>query len=167
MLDKKFLTVYGVFDANTQQILQGYQNTIKTHKLQSSHTEIPYHISFGSFAVCDVDALIGAVNNFCNKEYTFTVNLTSVEQFGTKVVYLKPQINNNISKLHSLFNSNYANGYDYVPHVTMFMSNGFDVVKVTNLLTEIFLPFSGEITELHIGEFFPPKLVYSKKLLRP
>ena len=49
----------------------------------------------------------------------------------------------------------------------MFMGNSFDVIKVTNLLTEIFLPFSGEITELHIGEFFPPKLVYSKKLLRP
>ena len=109
MSDKKFLTVYGIFDANTQQILQDYQNTIKTHKLQSSHSEIPYHISFGSFAVCDVDALIGAVKNFCSKEFTFAVRLTSVEQFSAKVVYLKPQINNNISKLHSIFNNNYAN----------------------------------------------------------
>ena len=79
-------------------------------------------------------------------------------------VKVRPARNMILKALHEKFDCNYANGFDWHPHATMFCGQAEHVERAKALLNEKFAPFTAQITGIQMGEFFPTKMIIAKDL---
>lgn len=157
---EKFLTIYAVFDDETQSQLKDWQSAILQSGLQGSQSmDIPFHISLGSFSVENKEKLIVLLQNACAKYSSFTVDLLSIKKFNNRVLYIEPSVPSELINLHCIFDSNYADGLPYVPHTTIFIGNDNEVAISENILLQCFSPIKATVTEIHLCEFFPAKFI--------
>lgn len=169
-MQEKFLTVYAVFDDDTQAILHSWQDKISESGLVATYSnDIPFftfHISLGSFAVDCEKALKERLSDVCGRFAPFEIELNSIQTFGSRVLYLEPSESRNLMQLHDIFDSNYADGLPYVPHATMFIGNDEDMPCAKQILTACFKPIRATITEIYLSEFFPMRFIASYKLTK-
>ena len=161
----KFLTVYAVFDDKTQIKLKEWQDKVLSSGLRGSQTmDIPFHISLGSFPTEQKDALIEQMRNVTKTHLSFAVTLSSVQTFANKVLYIAPDASSDITSLHNMFDCNFADGLEFVPHVTIFIGTECDTSKAKQILTTCFEPLQATVTEIHLSEFFPSNFIACQKL---
>ncbi|MBQ3494235.1 MAG: 2'-5' RNA ligase [Clostridia bacterium] len=160
MKKEKFLTVFAVLDNKTQQYLKSLQNQILKLGHKGTQTmDIPFHISLGSFPVSDQNFLVDKVKKITTQIPKFEIKLNSVNHFSNKVLFIEPETNPDLLKLHNNFDNNYADGFPWHAHITIFCGPEENVCIAKEKLLETFKPCVGEITSVQIGEFFPTKLI--------
>ena len=121
MKKEKFLTIYAVFDEETQRKLNKIQQEIEAKYPAGSQTRgIPFHISLGSFPVEEKAALIGRIGKWIEELKPFSIELEGLGHFDNQLLYVKPNLNAELEALHQIFEGNYSDGYPCVPHVTPF-----------------------------------------------
>lgn len=165
MEQRKFLTVFAVFDDKTQQELKKLQNKIiNTNNSQGKQTmDIPFHISLGSFPTSEESNLQSKVLEVCNTNQGFEISLSKIGFFGDKVVFAEPIVNEELIKLHSLFDNNYADGFSWHAHSTLFIDDNEDNVKLAKKVAiENFKPINAKIVGIQLGEFFPTRMIIEK-----
>ena len=82
-------------------------------------------------------------------------------------MFAEPVVNNELEKLHLQFDSNYANGFDWHAHATLFIDERQDVVdKVKAFAIENFKPIKARIVGVQLGEFFPTRKIMEKDLIK-
>lgn len=164
MKEKKFLTVYAVLNEEAQNMLSLLQKDILCYYEGTQTMGIPFHISLGSFPVESKDLLMHLIEETCNEFSPFEISFEKVNTFGNKVLFLEPTNHPLITKLHSIFDCNYANGYEFHPHATIFCGTETEVIHAKAILESNFSLVNAWITEIHLGEFFPPNILLKKKL---
>lgn len=164
MKQKKFLTVYAVLDEKTQNLLTSWQKQIVGKYVGTQTMDIPFHISIGSFPIESRDVLTQNIEKVCGEIVPFEVFFDGVNTFGNDVLFLQPQDNPQIDALRSVFDGNFADGFEFHPHTTIFCGAESDVIKAKSILESNFCKFSGFVTEIHLGEFFPTKILLQRKL---
>ena len=87
------------------------------------------------------------------------MELGSYKTFSNKVLFLEPTIPEGLLALRRSFECDYANGFDWVPHATLFCGNEDEVKKALALLPELSEPLRTRIVGIELGEFFPPKKI--------
>lgn len=162
MKKDKFLTVYAVLDIKTQAKLQALQEDIeKKHPAGTQTLGIPFHISLGSFPIEMKDELIMRIANQLKRLAPFELELDGIGHFDYKVIYAKPVVNPKLLKLHESFAGNYADGFNWVPHVTLYCGTE-EVGK--QILDSFWLTKSkAQIIGIQMGEFFPTKIIMDCK----
>ncbi len=121
MKKEKFLTIYAVFDEETQRKLNKIQQEIEAKYPAGSQTRgIPFHISLGSFPVEEKAALIGRIGKWIEELKPFSIELEGLGHFDNQLLYVKPNLNAELEALHQIFEGNYSDGYPWVPHVTLY-----------------------------------------------
>ena len=80
MEQKKFLTVFAVFDNKTQQELKALQNKIiNSNNSKGKQTmDIPFHISLGSFPTNEESKLQNKILEVCNANQGFEILLDKI-----------------------------------------------------------------------------------------
>lgn len=157
----KFLTVFAVFDDDTQKILQEYQNEIlKLGRPGTQTMDIPFHITLGSFPTEMEQELIEKINVICEKLFQFELKLLYVNHFNDKVLFIQPEFNDILGELRLEFEGDFPYKHPYHPHTTIFIDD--DVSKERELLTTLFKPFTAKIVSIQMGEFFPTRMIISK-----
>lgn len=122
MKKEKFLTIYAVFDEETQRKLNKIQQEIEAKYPAGSQTRgIPFHISLGSFPVEEKAALIGRIGKWIEELKPFSIELEGLGHFDNQLLYVKPNLNAELEALHQIFEGNYSDGYPWVPHVTFIL----------------------------------------------
>ena len=163
----KFLTVFAVFDNETQIKLKNLQE--KIFDLGHSGTQtmgIPFHISLGSFSVdCELD-LKNKIKETCKGNMQFDITLNKVNHFNNKVLFIEPEVNENLRKLHNLFDNNYADGFPWHAHATIFCGDENQVIDAKNLLMKSFNPIKAKIVGIQMGEFFPTRMILQDELCK-
>ncbi|MDE6551061.1 MAG: 2'-5' RNA ligase family protein [Clostridia bacterium] len=89
----------------------------------------------------------------------FEIELLKIKDFNHKVMFIKPQINDELLNLHKTFNGNYADNYKWVPHITVFCGNRLQVIRAKKYIKTEFTPFTATIAAIEMGEFFPAKTI--------
>ena len=84
---------------------------------------------------------------------------SSAEAFGDKVLFLEPNLQPELLDLRKSFECDYANGFEWVPHATLFCGEITEVQKARSLLPELVEPICAKIVGIELGEFFPPKKI--------
>lgn len=167
MKKDKFLTVFAVFDDDTQQILKKYQDSILDLGYTGTQTmDIPFHISLGSYPISCEKELIERIKSVCESNSQFDIKLDKVNHFNNKVLFLQPEENVFLRKLHELFDNNYADGFPWHAHATIFCGNESDVQQAKEILTKNFQPLKTNIVSIQMGEFFPTRMIVSKDLCK-
>ena len=160
---KKFLTVYAVLDDETQQEFLGLQNKVLSLGFTGTQTMgIPFHVSLGTFPLDDVERLKQKIKSASTQLSEFEFRLIKVGNFNHRVLFIEPEINSELKNLHSLFEGNFADGYAWHPHITVFCGDDEQVVEAEQLLKREFKPGLAKIVGLELGEFFPTKIILSK-----
>ncbi len=161
----KFLAVYATLDNITQTKLNNFQQLLAQNNLFGTQTsDIPYHITLGSFPI----HMKSELENLIKKESTllssFDINLVKINHFKNKVIFIEPQINEQLLSLQKIFNGNYADNYDWTPHITLFCGKWLKCKKAKKLIENNFSPFTATITSIQLAEFFPTKIILNQPL---
>ena len=165
----KFLVAFAVFDNQTQKSLKALQDLIiqKAKSKGTQSMDIPFHITLGSFPTSQEKTLKEQVERVCSVTKCFDIDLANINFFGSRVVFAEPVVNNELEKLHLQFDSNYANGFDWHAHATLFIDERKDVVdKVKAFAIENFKPIKARIVGVQLGEFFPTRKIMEKDLIK-
>lgn len=163
MKQEKFLTVYAVLDETTQKELTQLQNQILKKYPQGTQTMgIPFHISLGSFPISSKEELIQRINNCVKDISTFPLNLQSLGHFNNTVIFVEPEINEALVELHKRFEGNFADGFSWHPHVTLYIGKVEDGKEILNQIS--FEKKTAHIVGIELGEFFPPKIIINYTL---
>ncbi|MDE6618240.1 MAG: 2'-5' RNA ligase family protein [Clostridiales bacterium] len=165
MKQDKFLTVFAVFDDETQQKLKALQDRVLSLGYVGTQTMgIPFHISLGSFKVKDEQELIVRIKEVCSQHSEFDINLDKVNHFNNRVLFIEPSENKNLRGLHELFDNNFADGFPWHAHATIFCGNEQQVIEAKQCLNDIFVPIKAKVVGIQMGEFFPTRMIIEEKL---
>lgn len=164
MTQDKFLTVFAVFDDATQRKLKSYQDSVLSLGYSGTQTmDIPFHISLGSFKIEYEQELKTKIKKICSQKNEFEINLIKVSHFGNKVLFIEPESSTKLVELHRLFDGNFADGFPWHAHTTIFCGKEEQVVEAKGYLNNIFDPISAKITGIQMGEFFPTRMIIAEK----
>lgn len=167
MKQDKFLTVFAVFDDETQRILKTFQDKVLSLGYSGTQTMgIPFHISLGSFKVEDEHELTARIKKVCLQKYEFEINLNKVSHFNNRVLFIEPEENIDLRCLHNLFDSNFADGFPWHAHATIFCGSEEQVIEAKECLKNIFKPVKALITGIQMGEFFPTRMLIEKSFCK-
>lgn len=164
MKQEKFLTVFAVFDDDTQQKLKALQDRVLSLGHAGTQTMgIPFHVSLGSFPVEKERELIARIKDACSQNSGFEINLVKVNHFNNRVLFIEPEENKKLRCLHELFDGNYADGFPWHAHATIFCGSEQQVTEAKDCLNEIFNPLTAKIIGIQMGEFFPTRMITEEK----
>ncbi|MDE6201186.1 MAG: 2'-5' RNA ligase family protein [Clostridiales bacterium] len=167
MKQDKFLTVFAVFDDATQRALKAFQDKVLSLGYKGTQTMgIPFHISLGSFKVEDERELKARIKEVCSQYGEFEINLNKVNHFNNRVLFIEPEENVKLRCLHNLFDNNFADGFPWHAHATIFCGDEEQVINAKQCLNEIFKPLKAKITGIQMGEFFPTRMIIEEKLCK-
>ncbi|MDE5897473.1 MAG: 2'-5' RNA ligase family protein [Clostridia bacterium] len=165
MKQDKFLTVFAVFDDATQQKLKTYQDSVLSLGYSGTQTMgIPFHISLGSFKVEEERELKARIKEVCSQNREFEIGFNQVNHFNHRVLFIEPEESIKLNRLHHLFDSNFADGFPWYAHATIFCGSETQVIEAKKCLNDVFTPFTAKITEIQMGEFFPTRMIIREKL---
>lgn len=167
MKQDKFLTVFAVFDEATQQKLKAFQDKVLSLGYPGTQTMgIPFHVSLGSFKVEDERELIARIKEACSQNNEFEIDLSKVNDFNNRVLFIEPKENIMLRRLHDLFDNNFADGFPWHAHATIFCGSEQQVIGAKACLNDIFKPIRAKITGIQMGEFFPTRMIIQEKLCK-
>lgn len=162
MKKEKFLTVYAVLDQAAQDKLTAIQDELLKRYPNGKQTMgIPFHISLGSFPLECEENLICLMKEAANME-SFPIDIDGYDSFNHQVIFAKPVQNEKLLELHNRFNGNYADGFSWVPHITLYMGTEEEGKEILHDLIEP--GFKTKIVGLELGEFFPTRIIFNTKL---
>lgn len=165
MKQNKFLTVFAVFDDITQRKLKEFQDKVLSLGYPGTQTMgIPFHISLGSFKVKDEHELKARIKEACSQLSEFEINLIKINNFDNRVLFIEPEDNIELRSLHDKFDGNFADGFPWHAHATIFCGDEEQVIAANKCLTDIFEPIKARITGIQMGEFFPTRMIIAEKL---
>ena len=162
MIEKKFLTVMAVFDAETQTRLGEIQKYIIDNVSSGTQTMgIPFHLTLGSYPTDELDGVVETIKAVAESTKPFDIKLLNYGYFGNKVFFLKPEIPKELAELRKCFECDYANGFEWVPHATLFCGNDDEIARAKDIAPELDFPINARIVGIELGEFFPPEKKFS------
>lgn len=157
----KFLCVLGIFDEQTQQVLEEYQQSILSRGFTGRQTMgIPFHVTLGSFGLEHREELeerlraldMGPVEVYFNHMGLFA---------GQEVLFLAPDPSHELLVLKEAFSDEKG----WTPHTTMLIDERNRVLAAAEILGRRFQRFSGRITAAALYEFFPAEKHGEKQLV--
>ena len=120
---------------------------------------IPFHITLGSFSTDDENDVVDIMERISKHFSAFDISLNSIDHFDARVLFLSPGINDRLTELHSHFDSNYADGYEWHPHCTIFCAEPEEIALAKEILKVSFEPMLARIVAIEVGEFFPARII--------
>ncbi|MBQ5725704.1 MAG: 2'-5' RNA ligase family protein, partial [Clostridia bacterium] len=160
MENKKFLTVMAVFDDKTQEKLAQIQSRIIENVGEGTQTMgIPFHLTLGSYPIESRDEVVAQIEKIASSAEQFEVLFVGYNTFSDRVLFVEPDMPQELLNLRKNFECDYANGFEWVPHATLFCGEVDEVIKAKTYLPEITEPICAKIVGIELGEFFPPKKI--------
>lgn len=155
MKRKNFLVVMACLDETTQREIKELRRKLYERGIEGYETkDVPYHVSLGSFPLNKLGEIEQAMEKEASVTEPFELTLKSYSDFGGRVLYLRPEESAAISDLRKKFDCSYADGLDFVPHVTLLIGEEKDVSKAKEILGEAPV-LKATVTYLLLGRFFP------------
>ena len=155
--------MFAVFDDGTQKKLKRLQDEILNLEFEGNQTmDIPFHISLGSFPVECAKELTDKIESVCSQLKAFEIRLERINHFNNSVLFVEPTENIALQELHHLFDNNFADGFPWHAHATIFCGNTEQVIKAREVAEKVFESFTARIVGINMGEFFPTKMLVAE-----
>lgn len=162
MIERKFLTVMAVFDAETQEKLTLMQKHLIENISSGTQTMgIPFHLTLGSYPTDELDNVIERIKRIAAVAKPFDIKLVGYNHFSNRVFFLEPDIPVELFALRKSFQCDYANGLEWVPHATLFCGEEHEVRRAREIAPDVSFPINAKIVGIELGEFFPPNNKFS------
>ena len=152
---EKALYVLAGYDAATEEKLSGMQNTLYELGYTGTQTRnIPQHITLGRFSTDEESELVVRMQAAAETTAPFAVMFNHIGLFGgSKVLFAAPDCSNALLRLKE----NFGDSFGWTPHSTLLIDEPDVVLQALPEVMKEFSRFQGEITSLHLYEFFPAR----------
>jgi len=162
----KALYLLAQFDNETQNILAGYYDILRQNGFEGNQTKnIPYHFTLGRHGSDCEKQLISKLMEVCSETACIDINLGHIGLFGLKVLFIGPNMNFELLKLHHSFFPNEGNGcHAWSAHATLLMDEPETILKALPIIADNFKPIKARIESVGLYEFFPARLVQECRL---
>lgn len=163
MADKALYVLAG-YDSETERDLSSLQNKLYEKGFSGQQTKnIPQHITLGSFPVEMEQALIARLQAVAQETTEFPVTFNHIGIFGgAKVLFIAPDCNRELLALKD----NFGKEQGWTPHTTMLIDEPEVILQAAKIILEQFSSFAGNVTTLHLYEFWPTRHILSVELKR-
>lgn len=149
-----------VFDDKTQKLLGDVQNSIIREAGEGTQTMgIPFHVTLGSYPTSALYDVIQKIKDISRDTCEFQIQLTGYNSFASSVLYLEPQTTDELVSLRREFECDYANGFEWVPHATLFCGNADEMNMAVSAAPTLDFPIYATVTGIELGEFFPARKI--------
>lgn len=161
------LIAMATFDENTKEHI--HQLKIAACENQTSCDLVPTHLTLGLYSGLPEKTLIEWAKKFSYCHSSFPISFENISCFGERVCFLAPTMNTDLLLFYLDFHQKYdefasESGQFYsleqgkwVPHCTLFLSDTESVAPAYQAAKSIFIPFTGTVTGIAIGQDFPLK----------
>ncbi len=157
MQKEKFITIIEIFYKSTRKLFQSIQDKLyEQYGIDMQTKGIPFHITLGSYATEETDAIVSRIINVAIKTRGFDVKFIGLNHFGNVVRYMEPEISEELINLHRYFDSDYANEFDgWIPHATDYRHSDAKEIELSKqIVDKIGKLINTEIVGIELGEFF-------------
>ena len=156
----KFLCVLGIYDEDTQRVLNEYQQAVLREGFTGRQTMgIPFHVTLGTFPM-DRQAELGEKLRRLSMEpiQAYFNHMGLFE--GQQVLFLAPDVNRELLALKEAFNDEKG----WTAHTTILIDEREKTLRGLEILGERFRRFSGRIERVALYAFFPAEKLAEKEL---
>ena len=162
MRKDKFITVMAVLDDQTQEIMESIaRDMLKKYGPDLKTKGIPYHISLGSYVPEDTEMIVERIKQVAKEKRLFEIKILGMNHFNNKVIFLEPELSEDLLNLHMHFDSDYANGFPgWMPHATLYIHEEPSEIEISEeLQAKIESVKMAKVVGIELGEFFPAKFI--------
>lgn len=155
------------FDTETNEHI--HQLKIAACENQTNCDLLPVHLSIGLYSGIPEEKLVAWTKSFAQNHASFSISFDKIALFGNRVCYLAPQMSTDLLFFYSDYHQKYddfasVSGQYYslkngkwVPHCTLFLSDTEDAEQAFLAAEKIFIPFSGKVEAISVGQDNPVK----------
>ena len=156
----KQLYFLACFDRNTEEKMEYLRRRIREAGILDEQTPgLPPHLTLATFSMEKLDTGMDLLEKFKTVD-PFTVFFPSLGQFGDRVLFLSPELNEDLKSFRDMVSGLETNGgIDWAPHVTLCISDREGIQKARSLSQDLFSPFEGTLEKVYLYEFWPTKLL--------
>lgn len=154
-MEKKILCLMAGYESQLEEKIQSYRDVLLLNHLVGRQTpDLPHHITLGSFDLNDEFELIGKMEKASNLKHKFPITLSHLGIFPhTNVLFIGVDENEQLIELQRHF----IQMESWTPHTTMLIDDPTKLMEAIELLMPFFKPLKGDVSSLHLYEFFPKK----------
>ena len=156
----KALYVLAGYDDHTESYLAGIQNSLYEKGFTGTHTKnLPQHITLGSFPTEMEETLKQQLLDV--KTERFSVGFHHIGLFSRgEVLFIAPDHNRDLLALKEQFGSS----ENWTAHTTMLIDTPENIRQALPVVVENFAQFTGQVTSLHLYEFWPTRHILTVDL---
>lgn len=155
MFDKTLYILAG-YDAETEKRITQMQENLFENGFSGTQTKIEPHITVGDFpSDAKTEAALGAqLRALAENTAPFAVTFNHIGVFGgSRVLFVAPDTSAALLKLKE----NFGSAYNWTPHTTLLIDEPDVIYRALPAAMEHFSAFAGQVTKLHLYEFFPSR----------
>ena len=155
---EEFLTLMAELDDNSQKRMSDWYDSLKNAGFIGTQTaNLPYHISLATFPLDKEQEAIELTRKIASEFSPFPVHISHIGIFaGGKVLFGAPERTPMLDALH-----NACSNAPWTPHATILIDEPDAICSALTLFINLFCPFIGHITKLHLCAFWPTREIIS------
>ena len=163
---EQFLTLMADLDKDSQQRMSEWYAELQKAGFTGLQTPgLPYHISLSTFPIDQEDKAVQIARDAAAEFAPFPVHISHVGLFaGGRTLFAAPEKDAELSELHEACRSDTPQQYPWTPHVTLLIDEPDIVCSAVPIFVKAFVPFTGMITRLHLGAFWPAREIAAFEL---
>lgn len=163
---EEFLTLMAELDDDTQTLLSGWYDEIKSAGVIGRQTPgLPYHISMATIPLEREREAAALTRKLAAEFSSFPIHFSHMGMFaGGKVLFCAPEREEPLNRLYDACKAENRSQFPWTPHVTMLIDEADTVHSVLPLFVRSFCPFAAKVVRLRLCAFWPTREVVSVEL---
>lgn len=163
---EQFLTLMADLDADTQNLMSGWYDTLKEAGFIGTQTPgLPFHISLATYPLEQEQTAVELMEKAAAAFSPIPVHVSHIGIFAPgKVLFGGPERTAALDSLHDACEMDPHPNRPWTPHVTLLIDDPAAVCGALPLLIKFFHPFIGKITRLHLCAFWPMREIAAVEL---
>ena len=156
---EKFLTLMADLDEGSQQRMSEWYAELRKAGFAGTQTPgLPYHVSLSTFSLDQEETAVQTARKAAAEFAPVPVQISHIGLFaGGRTLFAAPEKDAKLTGLHEACRSDTPQQYPWTPHVTLLIDEPGIVCSAVPVFVNLFVPFTGMITRLHLCAFWPAR----------
>jgi 2'-5' RNA ligase len=165
-MPEKFLCLIATFDEATALQMKELERIINESGIVGTQTpDIPHHITLAYYDLDRKDEVKQLLQSVCETTPGFDLSFNHIGLFGLKVLFLAPDVNEELLGLHRKFDVNSIHeAHGWTAHATLLIDEAENIHRALDLVANNFQQLKARVEGVSLYEIEPTQLIATHKL---
>jgi len=160
-VSSKFLCLLATFDEETTKRMKRIEGILSEEGFNGKQTtDIPHHITLAYYDISYEDKVKQLLQDVCIKSKNFHLSFNHIGLFGLEVLFLAPDVNNELLELRKNFVTDYIKDKEgWTAHSTILIDEEVNIQKALPIVAHNFQQLNVRVESVSLYEFFPTRFI--------